>query len=436
MVDLHQTLKLLSDAEYADVRYMKQREVEIGLRHESSDIFECFSEKMMCRVVSGGYGVICTSKLDKSSLKRISKLVLKHAKNAERRVRLAPVKVEEGRVEHKVKKEFDSFDAHELLKSLREQLHSILGKVYARSELVISYRLTESTLVTSEGTNVNECTPMIDITLYLIAKRMQQGFASKTLGGRGGFEIVEGQDWSHILEELANRAKNCMKAKSLPPTLKGGRFKVLLDSEGAGALAHELAHMLEADVYQKSLFRRLKVGGELEIVDNPTLSQGYGSFTWDDEGVKTNKKVLLKDVIMNLLHTRFTASGDGEPGNAHGVIHMPRPMVSNVHIKPADWKISEMFEDTRNGIYTNGVIRAECDTSDGKFELIPEISYFVKQGRIRDSIKHLRIVGNIIDLIQRVDAIGDDVRLRPNIEKGFCISEGGPHIRIDGVPCF
>ncbi len=113
---------------------------------------------------------------------------------------------------------------------------------------------------------------------------------------------------------------------------------------------------------------------------------------------------------------------------------MPRPMMSNIFFKPSDWRMDEMSEDTRRGIYARGVVRADCDTSDGRFEITPEISYLIERGRIGDPIKH-KIIGNIVDLIQRIDAVGREVYLRPNTEKGFFISEGGPHVRIDGAPC-
>jgi len=41
-----------------------------------------------------------------------------------------------------------------------------------------------------------------------------------------------------------------------------------------------------------------------------------------------------------------------------------------VYIGPSDWRLNEIFKDTGNGIYIKGSIRAEIDTSDGKFELI------------------------------------------------------------------
>ncbi|WP_455364848.1 TldD/PmbA family protein [[Eubacterium] cellulosolvens] len=434
-MDFRWVLKLLSDAEYADVRNIKQSEVEVALRHESAETFERSIERVVCRAVLGGYGIASTDKLDKDSLKKLSMLALKQAKTVKAKVSLAPVKAEKGEIEHEAEKEFDPVVAHELLQSIREKLLSTLGEKYSRSELVISYNHTESALDTSEGTNLSESTPLIDITLYLIAKRIQQGFASRILGGRGGFEIVESKNWDRIVEELVERTRDGMKARSIPATMKWGRCKVILDSEATGGLVHELAHMLEADLHQKRFFRNLKVSSELEVVDDPTLKNGYGSYTWDDEGVKSQKKTLLRDGEVNLLHTRLTATEDGEPGNAHGIIHMPRPIMSNVYLKASDWRMDELFEDARKGVYARGVVRAECDTSDGRFELTPEISYLFERGMVMKPIKHLKVIGNIVDLIQRIDAIGRKIFLRPNIEKGFCISEGGPHLRVDGAVC-
>ncbi|WP_455285240.1 hypothetical protein [[Eubacterium] cellulosolvens] len=50
--------------------------------------------------------------------------------------------------------------------------------------------------------------------------------------------------------------------------------------------------------------------------------------------------------------------------------------------------------------------------------------------------RHAQARKTVIDLVQRVDAVGREASMRPNMEKGFSTSEGGPHIRIDGASCF
>ena len=106
-------------------------------------------------------------------------------------------------------------------------------------------------MITSEGTFIGESAPFTDLTIYLIIREVLQGFASRILGGKGGLEILEGRDWDHILDDLVTRAKDMIKAKLLSPLEKGKRFKVILDNEAVGAFTHEVAHMLEADVFQE-----------------------------------------------------------------------------------------------------------------------------------------------------------------------------------------
>ncbi|MEM2872905.1 MAG: TldD/PmbA family protein [Nitrososphaerales archaeon] len=436
MADFHRIMEKIPKVKYVDFKTIEYKETQLAFRPESSDVFENRSEKIVCRIIDEGYGVASASKIDTQSAKMVSDLALKQARLAEREVNLLPVNPEVGEVEYKEKKEFNVEEANEILASLRNELKVRLGALYVRSELVLSHYHIDSTLVTSEGTDVRESSSLTDLTIYLIIRDILQGFASRILGGKGGLEVLEGRDWDYILNELVSRAKDMLKAKLLSPLERGKSFKVILDSETAGAFAHEVAHMLEADTFQGKFFHGLDVYEDFVLEDNPTIPGAYGSFTWDDEGVRGTRKTLIKKGDIGLLHTRLTAKGDEKPGNAHGITHIPRPTVSNVYIRPSDWSLKEMFEDTKNGIYVKGLVKAEVDTLDGKFELVPEIAYLIRDKKLDEPIKQLKVVDNIRSAIQRVDAIGKLATLRPNVEKGFCISEGAPHIRISGIRCF
>jgi TldD protein len=436
MADFLRIMEKIPKVKYVDFKTIEYKETQLAFRPESSDVFENQSEKIVCRIIDEGYGVASASKIDTQSAKMVSDLALKQARLAEREVNLLPVNPEVGEVEYREKKEFDVEEANEILASLRNELKVKLGALYVRSELVLSHYHIDSTLVTSEGTDIRESSSLTDLTIYLIIRDILQGFASRILGGKGGLEVLEGRDWDYILNELVSRAKDMLKAKLLSPLERGKSFKVILDSETAGAFAHEVAHMLEADTFQGKFFHGLDVYEDFVLEDNPTIPGAYGSFTWDDEGVRGTRKTLIKKGEIGLLHTRLTAKDDEKPGNAHGITHIPRPTVSNVYIRPSDWSLKEMFEDTKNGIYVKGLVKAEVDTLDGKFELVPEIAYLIRDKKLDEPIKQLKVVDNIRSAIQRVDAIGKLATLRPNVEKGFCISEGAPHIRISGIRCF
>jgi TldD protein len=434
VVDLFGVLREMSSARYSDVRFIRQKVVEIALRGESADVFEQKLERVACRAISKGYGVAGTNNLDSKNLKDISKLALRQAQISEAEIELLPVQAEKGEKTHSVKKEFEVDVILDFLKNIRDEARDALGNFYSRCEVIASYNFTDSTFISSEGTNIVEKTPLVDVFIYLVARGLSEGFASKSVGGRGGLEIIEEENWSAILEDLTTRAVEATKA-GVMSSGKEKKFDVILDNEGTGALAHEVAHMLEADIYQAKLFHDLSFEESLKIVDDPSMEKGYGSFYWDDEGVLGGSKILLCEEGVKLLHTRLTAKGGGKAGNAHGVFHMPRPLMSNVYVKPSDWKMDEILEETQFGIYCRGIIRAESIVSEGKFELSPEIGYVVKGGEIKQPVKHFNITGYIRKLIHNIDAVGRNFQMRPNIEKGFPISEGGPHIRISSIHC-
>ncbi|MEM3437862.1 MAG: hypothetical protein QXP55_04960, partial [Nitrososphaerales archaeon] len=212
MVDLHQIVEKIPKVKYADLKTIEYQEIQVASRPDSSEVFESKSEKIVCRVIDRGYGVACASKIDAQSAEMVSELALKQAVLTEREVRLSPVKPEVGEVEYKEKKEFNVEEANEFLLSLKNELKARLGALYARAELILTHYHINSTLVTSEGTNVRESYPLTDLTIYLIIKDILQGFASRILGGKGGLEVLDGRDWDFILNDLVSRAKDMLKA--------------------------------------------------------------------------------------------------------------------------------------------------------------------------------------------------------------------------------
>lgn len=429
--DLEKILNLASrfPVRYADVKFLTQSAVEVALRTDSCDVSRERSSWLVCRVINeeGGYGVASSSGPGEAPLEEIFKLAYRCAAASKEAVRLGRAKVEEGSVEHKKKKDFDVEEAMELLEGLKAEVEGESSGV--KSEMVAASFDSDYEFLTSEGTRIEEKASFVDLTVYAIAK---EGFASKVVGGRGGWEIVEGQRWGEIVEELKARLKDSGRARALTSP---GKFNAVLDGEASGALAHELTHFLEADVHRRAFFVGPDRAG-FELVDDPTLKGGYGSFNWDDEGVKAVKKILVGGGGVRLLHTRLTVGEGDYPGNARGVFHKPRPTLSNAYVKPGDWGVGEILEETKHGLYLRGIVRAECDLQDGRIELQPEIAYRLERGELKEPIKHLRIVCNVKDLLRSVDAVGRDFALRPSLEKGNRASEGGPHLRISRIAAY
>ena len=433
-LDLRSYLSAWSGGGYIDLRYHKETSWQIALREESFEEISESVEFITCRVAQGGYGVASSSKIDSESIRSIMLKAQKLARLQAKPVNLAPVGVEVGYKRHPASEMFDESEAAVFLKDLAARLRERLGSLYARSELILSHTEVLSTLVTSEGTEVCEEMPLTDIVIYLAARWFRVGYASCVVGGLGGLDVLKRRDWGTIVDKLAHRAANQLQASQLPPLERGKHFKVVLDCEAAGTLAHEVAHLLEGGGWVKKLVG-LDLAEDVAVIDDPTLPNGYGSFTWDSEGVRGRRKVLLSRDEVSAIHTRLTASDGREAGNARGERVMPTPMMSNVYFKSSDWKVDEMIQDMRSGIYVEGVVRCDVDVSDGTFELIPEIAYMVENKELKTPLKQIRLRGNIVTILKRIDAVGRLIQLRPNMEKGCRVSEGGPHLRVNGLQC-
>ncbi|MEM1798207.1 MAG: TldD/PmbA family protein [Candidatus Jordarchaeales archaeon] len=423
-----EALKALSAARYADVRVLEERCTRVAFRGDSAEYSESKISRIVCRCIARGYGVACLDLNSAVDGREIGERALRQAMMAEGDFKLAEVEVEVGEKKWSVQEEFEPERVKELVSELSGMVYDLLGNRKFRLEVVASFTITDSTLITSEGARVREVTPLTDLVAYLVVRGLREGFSSLCVGGRGGLETVA--EWRSLMEDFVTRALDSADAKPLPPTFRWRKQTVILDCEAVGGLAHEAAHMLEGDICTGEPFKSVSLPDGLMLVDDPSLEHGYGSFRWDDEGVAARRKTLLAKGVVRLLHTRLSAPSGSEAGNARGVDHKPRPMMSNIYFEPLDWKPREIVEETKEGIYVRAFSESRVAPSSGVFFLTPEVAYLVEKGEEVRSVAGVRVAGLLPHLLASVDAIGRDFRVRPDIEKGFNVGEGGPHLRL------
>ncbi|MBS7288756.1 MAG: TldD/PmbA family protein, partial [Candidatus Freyarchaeota archaeon] len=405
-----------------------QQSIQVALRGDSAEHLESETSRLICRCIARGYGVACVNVNGGVDGGEVGERALRQAMAAEGALHPVEVEVEEGEKKWVAREAFDAERVEEILLGLRDSVYDHLKGAAFRLEAVAAFTLTDSTLITSEGARVREVTPLTDLVAYLVVRGAGEGFSSLCVGGVGGLEAVA--KWEELLDGFVARAVDSANAKQLPLTFSWRKQTIILDCEATGVLAHEAAHMLEGDIYTGQPFKRVRLPEEFMLVDDPLLEHGYGSFQWDDEGVRAKRKLLLAGGNVRLLHTRLSAPSGDEAGNAHGVTHKPRPTMSNIYIAPSDWKPREIVEETREGIYVKSSSESRVTPFSGLFQLTPEVAYLVERGEEVKPVRGLRVTGLIPRILASVDAIGNDFRLKPNMEKGFNVGEGGPHLRI------
>ncbi len=266
--------------------------------------------------------------------------------------------------------------------------------------------------------------------------------AFESIGGTVGFEILRGEKAATMGEEAARRAVDLLKAKSAP----SGSYKAILDQKLAGIFIHEaFGHATEADsvlAKMSVLEGRIgkQVGSELvNVVDDPTLPNLYGSYPFDDEGTPSKRKYLVKEgVLIGFMHSLETSSRMKQEctGNGRAMSYSSPPMVrmSNTFITKGDWKFEELVEDIDEGIYAKGGLYGYTEPSKGQFMFKAEEGWLIRKGELVERLREVAIAGMTLEVLHNIDAVADDLEMRI----GHCgkggqwvpTTAGSPHIRV------
>ncbi|GAB4235661.1 MAG: TldD/PmbA family protein [Elainellaceae cyanobacterium] len=270
---------------------------------------------------------------------------------------------------------------------------------------------------------------------------VRQGFES--IHSRSDYGVLDG-----IEQQVTQAAERAVRQLDAKP-VKGGQYTVVLDPNLAGVFIHEaFGHLSEADfVYENPRMQELLVLGkpiaipQLNVVDDGTMPDLSGSLKYDDEGVPTQRKYLIRDgVLTQRLHNRETAGKmqEAPTGNARALSGMYPPIVrmTNTGIEPGDSSFEEMIGDIEEGVYAVRMLGGQ--TNGEMFTFAAAEGYMIRNGQLAEPVSDVTLTGNVFQTLQDIEAIGNDTIYR----NGGCgkggqsplpVSVGGPHVRINNV---
>ncbi|MCX8198815.1 MAG: TldD/PmbA family protein [Sulfolobales archaeon] len=262
----------------------------------------------------------------------------------------------------------------------------------------------------------------------------------------GGYEYIEERDWESFVNELSKLAIEASKAKTPSP----GAYSAVLDNELVGLFIHEaFGHASEGDLVRSGssiLSGRLgeKVGSEqVTIVDEGLVDGGY-PVPFDDECTPKKKTIVVENgVLKKYLTSRIVATflNNELTGNARAMNFTYDPIVrqTNFYIEPGDFSLEELFEDVDYGIYLRGrgAMGGQVDPSIGTFTFHVGPSYILRRGEVGELVRGVIVSGNILDVLNNVDAVAKDLKIRTSVFGGcgkenqlVRVGDGGPHVRV------
>ncbi|MDK2820099.1 MAG: PmbA protein [Clostridia bacterium] len=236
-------------------------------------------------------------------------------------------------------------------------------------------------------------------------------------------------DPAKIGKEGAAKAVRMLGAKSVDTQ----RAAVVFDPYVATNFLRVIASSLAADSVQKgkSLFRgrvNQKVAAPvINIVDDGQLKGGIASSPFDGEGVPTSRTVLVENGILKCyLHNTYTAARDGvtSTGNSSRGSFKTTPEVgtTNFYIEAGSMSSDEIIKDIKKGLYVTEVMGMHtANPISGDFS-VGASGIWIENGEMTIPVRGVAIAGNIIELLESVDAVGSDLT--------FYGTVGAPTVRI------
>jgi TldD protein len=329
----------------------------------------------------------------------------------------------------------------ELLRELDERGRG-QGDEVAQLSASYSEGRRQVAVANSEGLLIGDDRTRVRLGVQVVARRgdvVETGF--ETLGAHRGFELLSG-DPGRIAEQAAGKALTLLGADPAP----AGSMTVVVGGGFGGVLFHEMTgHGLEADhiqkgasVYEGRLGERV-ADPLVTAYDDGLLPGEWGTDAIDDEGTLRQKTMVIEEGrLTSFLYDRVRAEADGVASTGNGrrqsFRHLPIPRMTNTYIAPGDPTPEEIISEVERGFYAVSFAGGQVEPATGDFVFGVSEGYLIEGGKVTRPCRGATLIGNCIDALAAIDAVGDDFEMKT----GFCgkggqsvpVGTGQGHVRI------
>ncbi len=291
---------------------------------------------------------------------------------------------------------------------------------------------TRVMMVASDGTFSADVRPLVRLNVSVIVEdngRREQAGAGG--GGRYDYSYFQEQERAQgYAREAVRRALVNLESEAAP----AGTMTVVLGPGWPGVLLHEaIGHGLEGDFNRKgsSVFAgRIgeTVASELcTVVDDGTLANRRGSLNVDDEGIPSQRTVLIEDgklagYLQDKLNARLMGVAPTGNGRRESYAHLPMPRMTNTYMLPGPHTPEEIIASVDKGLYAVNFGGGQVDITSGKFVFSASEAYLIENGKVTRPVKGATLIGNGPEVLTRVSMVGDDLALDEGV--GTCGKEG------------
>jgi TldD protein len=244
---------------------------------------------------------------------------------------------------------------------------------------------------------------------------IQTGY--EPLGGFRGHEIFEEKSPEEIAQAAARRATMMLSARKAP----GGTMPVVLSSSAGGTMVHEaIGHGLEADLAQSGMsVYSGKVGTQVAaplvtVLDDATIANARGSFSFDDEGTPAERTVLVENgILKGFMYDRLSAMKDGcvSTGNGRRESYQSKPIVrmTNTIIAPGSTDPEAIVRSADKGLFVKKMGGGQVNTVTGDFVFEVTEGYLIDKGSVVEPVRGATLTGSGPEVLKKIAMVGNDL---------------------------
>lgn len=271
----------------------------------------------------------------------------------------------------------------------------------------------ESELSNSLGVNVQDCGGS---QVIVAAVTVEENGDLRDAWDLELVENLEDFDEDSFVKRLVDKAVSQLNARSMKSTT----CPVLLTNDAMSTLFGCFTGMFSGSLIAKGISPLTgKVGDKIfsdlvTVIDDPRNQQAVSLQNYDDEGHPTFTKVVVdKGVFETVLHNtksalKMNASSTGNGFKSGGGATSVQPM--NMYIVPGKKSFDELVAEMGNGVVIDSLagMHAGVDFVSANFSLQAK-GYLVENGEKKRPLTLITIAGNFLDLMKRVQAVGNDL---------------------------
>ena len=298
----------------------------------------------------------------------------------------------------------------------------------------------------SDGGNIEDERRQVVLNILVVGEKngdVQTAYDS--IGGFYGYEFFTDERIEGLVKTTVKRLSGLLDAIEAPMGVK----TVVLASEAGGTMIHEaIGHGLEADLAMEGLSCYKGMLGQkiasplISVVDDATLPNMRGTYAYDDDGIASERTVLVEDgILKNYLFDRFYALKYGNQSTGNGrresFRFKPIPRMSNTMILSGKDDPKQIISSVDDGVYVVKMGGGQVDTVRGDFVFEIQEGYVIEKGKIGAMIKNATMMGNGLQVLQEIDMVGNDIGFGIGTcgkdSQGVPVSDAQPTLRIPEI---